>query len=517
MGNRSLHWIGSTAGNIDAFDFNVVSNWKHWTWLNGRWQYVNASYAPSNSDSVYFGLAYQGVTPTFICLSPCLFGGYSGGSSGGTNCWANGMDPSGTTFNTALSLVVIGDYRNNSGNYSTYPFPYFGTGITGDTLTWVTDNYIGVTLAGLTLPRTTSPINLKGSRIEVFGIGVAGSLTQFTTTKNFAVSSNGLTGTTASYFVNTTLLVNNKEKRSGDLVVNGGSYNKLTVAQHQIISATHNWSSQTTTIMGATIGTVYQTGSNNLYLDEACRIGNLRNESGWWNGPTYFFGKLDTTLVNNQLFVGLSGGTGGTAGTEDSTMTILPMASPTTAILGMETSQIAPYNTPLNISADMSPTLYFGSPEASISTAKQINVSSSGTNGYVHTNARWAVKFGGASSVTVVSANNSTISTSGNTIESTVDEIEMPLDKTITIKTLSLANNSILDMAYNSEYDGWKFGDITDGILSGGILFLDETCIIKGSKNMNLVNDNTIEGARWSNRFNRFAEIQLPAIIAVPL
>lgn len=504
MANRSLHWSGATPTTIDAFDFNIASNWKQYSYLNGRYQFVTASYAPSNSDNIFFG-DRNGI----IAISPCLFGGYSGGSSGGTACWLNGLDATGTTFNSALQSVSIGDWQNNSGNYGNYPFPYFGTGITGDVLSWVNTTYQGVmSQDGITLSRTMSPLNLKTANINVYGIGVADSLIKFTTTKNFAVPYNAGTGSTASYFVQTSISFNNREKRSGDVVINGGCYNQINISQYTT-SSDHNFSSQTYTIIGATIGTVYQYGSNNLYFDENCRIGNIWNDSGWWNGPTYFSGKLDTISINNELFVGLSGGTGGTAGTEDSAIMIKPLTYYNTlGIRGLGTSTTAPYNTPTNIGSDMCPIFYFGNPEATISTAKQITVNSSveATVG-ANSGARWAVKFGGQAYINLISASDSRIAVAGNSVveginTATSDPIQMPLDKNITIQTVSLAKGSILDLASYPDYDGWKFGSITNGILSGGVVFKDETASIKGSKNMNFVNDNTVEGAKWSSRFN---------------
>lgn len=514
MAYRTLFWQGSTAQDISSFDFSVATNWKEYKYLDGKYGVYTPTSSPSHADNVYIGDSYM---PTGITSpkSPCLFGGYSGNSSSGQ--WSVG-GATGTTFTSGLADVRFCSPYNQSGNYSsTYPFPYLGTGLVDDTLDYIISSWwptvgpgetAGIPDAIAAYSRPVDTLTLKSNQYYVNSIGVAGTVVKFNSVKNLR-SSSGATGSTAQYYVSSPLTIrgNGNGKRSGTIQIQGGVFNDVHI-MNGIVSG-HNLMSEQVNFIGVTAGSVKIYGSPNTFFDENCNVGLMGVVSGYWQGPILFGGKLNRSVFD-EMFQGLSGATGGTASTSLGSLTISPLAmSGTLGIGGLGTSTVAPYNTPTN-TANKTPIFYFGGrsntvEDGVVSTANTITVSSSsGISGSLAT-ARWNVQFAGSAGVSAAYATDAVFSAAPIYVydENSPEIQQTPeissVDK-ISIDSIYLTKYAVLDLSMTPDFNGWNFGYLSGGSLLGGVFFNDETCTVRGSKDMRLVNDLALAGGRWSQR-----------------
>ena len=510
MAYRTLYWQGSTAQSISSFDFSVATNWKEYLFRDGKYGVYTPTSSPSYADDAYIGDNYM---PTGITSpkSPCLFGGYSGNSSSGQ--WSIG-GATGTTFTSALNEVRFCSTFNQSGNYNpTYPFPYLGTGLTNDALDWVTSSWWTGETAGIpdaiaAYSRPVDTLTLKSNQYSVNSIGVAGTVVQFNSVKNLR-SSSGATGSTAQYYVSSALTIrgNGNGKRSGTIQIQGGVFDGVYIMNGMVSG--HNLMSEQVNLIGVTAGSVKIYGSPNTFFDENCNVGMMDVVSGYWQGPILFGGKLNRSVFN-EMFQGLSGATGGTASTSLGSLNISPLAmSGTLGIGGFGTSTVAPYNTPTN-TGNKTPIFYFGGrsnivEDGVVSTANTITVSSSsGISGSLAT-ARWNVQFAGSAGVSAAYATDAVFSAAPIYVydENSPDISRTPeisSKDTISVDSIYLTKYAVLDLSMTPDFNGWNFGYLSGGSLLGGVFFNDETCTVRGSKDMRLVNDLALAGGRWSQR-----------------
>ena len=510
MAYRTLYWQGSTAQSISSFDFSVATNCKEYLFRDGKYGVYTPTSSPSYADDAYIGDNYM---PTGITSpkSPCLFGGYSGNSSSGQ--WSIG-GATGTTFTSALNEVRFCSTFNQSGNYNpTYPFPYLGTGLTNDALDWVTSSWWTGETAGIpdaiaAYSRPVDTLTLKSNQYSVNSIGVAGTVVQFNSVKNLR-SSSGATGSTAQYYVSSALTIrgNGNGKRSGTIQIQGGVFDGVYIMNGMVSG--HNLMSEQVNLIGVTAGSVKIYGSPNTFFDENCNVGMMDVVSGYWQGPILFGGKLNRSVFN-EMFQGLSGATGGTASTSLGSLNISPLAmSGTLGIGGFGTSTVAPYNTPTN-TGNKTPIFYFGGrsnivEDGVVSTANTITVSSSsGISGSLAT-ARWNVQFAGSAGVSAAYATDAVFSAAPIYVydENSPDISRTPeisSKDTISVDSIYLTKYAVLDLSMTPDFNGWNFGYLSGGSLLGGVFFNDETCTVRGSKDMRLVNDLALAGGRWSQR-----------------
>ena len=512
MANRKLFWQGSTAQNISSFDFSVASNWKEYKYIDGKYGVYAPTTPPENLDIAYIGYSYIPNAGITAAKSPCLFGGFSGNSAGGT--WYIG-GAAGTTFTSSLGIVYVASIINQGGNYHPiYNFPYLGTGLTNASQDWVTSNWWTGATAQIQeqidayTKDATAPLTLKTKYLDISSLGVAGSSVVVNCVKSLG-SGYGLTGATAAFLVEGSVNVYMGARRSGTVQLNGGSVRTINLSTLSVNA--HNQSSEQFNFIGVTAGDVTLHGSPNAYFDENCNVGNMVVGSGYWQGPILFGGKLSRG-VYDEIFTGLTGATGGTGASSLGSLTISPLVNSTTiGIGGFGTSSVAPYNTPTN-TAKKTPILYFGgrssvAVDGVVSTANSINVSSSaGVSGSLAT-ARWNVQFAGSVGVSGAYATDAVFSAAPIYVysDASPDISKTPeissVDK-ISIDSMYLTKYAILDLSATPDFNGWSFGYLSGGSLLGGIYFNDETSTVRGSKDMRLVNDTVLAGGRWMQRLN---------------
>ena len=80
MAYQTFYWKGSTAANLNSFNWNSLGNWTVLSTTTIPPTLTSANRLPKGGDTVIFGRVYKksttepGVTAAHI-LSPCLFGG----------------------------------------------------------------------------------------------------------------------------------------------------------------------------------------------------------------------------------------------------------------------------------------------------------------------------------------------------------------------------------------------------------------------------------------------------------
>ena len=96
------HWVGATANSVDKYDWNIASNWiVQSTGINtttaNSTPYSRATRSPIAGDTVLIG-------DTFHCLSPLLFGGFSGSTGHSAGDWGNGYTAGATAGGVNLTV-----------------------------------------------------------------------------------------------------------------------------------------------------------------------------------------------------------------------------------------------------------------------------------------------------------------------------------------------------------------------------------------------------------------------------
>jgi hypothetical protein len=142
---------------------------------------------------------------------------------------------------------------------------------------------------------------------------------------------------------------------------------------------------------------------------------------------------------------------------------------------------------PNNSNYDYIPTILLGSPEDGVTfTAQTVAVFnevapfSSNTSG--NAQRPWKVEFFGDANITSMSVEGTTISAWA----------DLDASKQVSIITLSMAEDSVLNFRYAKQFDNWYFGSLTGDTVAGGINFVDNSCDILGSGGIRLYNTKII-------------------------
>jgi hypothetical protein len=157
------YWKGSTGGTASNYAWNVPQNWVKVVKPN---PYSSFSYfvgatnsVPSGGDDVYIGGFITGPT----CVSPLVYGGYSG--SGNTGSWISNIGGTGpTTAQGQLNSLVVGWQTGATGKY---PFTTIGG---GKTIVWdMTGSNFSIGVVGTMTPGLT-PDSLVGTYYDTLTV-----------------------------------------------------------------------------------------------------------------------------------------------------------------------------------------------------------------------------------------------------------------------------------------------------------------------------------------------------------
>lgn len=478
-------WSGQSTTGISKFDWNTPANWKVVEFVTSGtgqsgfgYQYVTSSYSPGAGDQAYFGVGDEssGLPNPPTVLSPCLFGGYSGSSTGGS--WAGAVVPG-----TAGSLLNIDARLTRTTSGNRYPFSFWGNGLSGSHIL----NYLSIVegisgvesdaalaqygSAGMAA-RSRNPVRLKVSSLMTFDTD-PDKLVTVSNVKSL-ISVQGSTGSTASTsnYVNTSLIL----RGSGSVVVNGGIYS----------SVADNQSDGAIFMTGVTVGSLITSSASNMTVERNCRFSRV-DVLGFrpYKYPIKFAGSLHTPTVLADLgLVGVQT-TGSAQGEYDSSISINPVQN---------------YWTNQNIT----PTFIFGSSGLSSgipSYVKTIRVLSGegSTSDSINT---WNLVFGGGASAQSIELNDAVLKASSN----------IQTDVFVNVGTVLMDTQSIIDLSASPNFNNWNFGSVSGNSIEGGIIFEDDGSRVIGSSGVRLFNTQVVLGNRYDGRLDKKNPTPTPSI-----
>ena len=194
MAIQTFYWKGSTAANLDSFNWNSLGNWRVLSTTTIPPTLISANRLPKGGDTVLFGRNYNltasslpGVSAAAI-LSPCLFGGV--GNTGGSWVGATGtaVETNGTINVRArpsypfsklggkLDLNILNQWTTNLrtqgiiGATGADWILAYGTENSNQAPVWTCTNWFGATGAGSTFAAVTLyQANMGGTYINARG------------------------------------------------------------------------------------------------------------------------------------------------------------------------------------------------------------------------------------------------------------------------------------------------------------------------------------------------------------
>lgn len=465
----NYQWVGGTGNTTSKYNWNVASNWRRRTWNGSQWVWTVSNTIPGFNDVAGVGSVFSA---SLTCHSPLLYGGFSGGVSGGY--WDD--TTSGHTFNSALASLKVQidqDYQ------ATYPFRYMGGGITGEVYDWVISTPAtgssGEYLAGLS-GISFSIANEKTQSLKIKTQEFAGSLgnpeglLQCVFVKNYShvdgstgAASGGQGATNASIISNLFSLSN-----AGTLVVNGGAWASFNLFPNYSTGITSNPQSY----IKDTVCKEIKTKSHTFFFDNSVIAGKVHVMGGNFS-PLHdmrFTGTIDMNAVLSDAYP--AGGATGGLEVNDSAL-----------VLDETSTYGARY--------PLCPFIFGDYEGKGTSKAGQIIVKTSTqpSSGPVFP-CPWSLEFAGDSKVNFIRSTNSTICASA----------QINPNSKVEIGTIVLDKSSFLDFGAYSPFDGWYIGSPTGN--AGGIFFDDESSTVVGSKGLRLWSSQSLLGGRVDNRLS---------------
>jgi hypothetical protein len=524
---NTFYWQGSTAGaGIARYDWNYGPNWKVAKYPLPYTQWATSLTAPGVGDVAYVG-------QLFAARSALLFGGYSGGVAGstGTTLWLNAQQTTGTTFNSSLSTFsahLLTPRSTTGTNY--YPFPWLGGGIVADSdiYFWTVnvDGLDSATITGITGARAELGLTLKvsnGTHLQTTGQlnrnyavgGVDGNGypnysvvdLKMVTSKGF--NNGGTAACISSLSVNAASSSSNAAKSSevglGNITINGGSFQTISLDNGIGLTSAAGASATVAKAYKATLTNVVALNTNvhngDINVDKSCTFGTFTVRGG--ANPYY----LRLSEETKEGSMGYNGQQINLAGTFNSTSAsnLLGWAPGTTS--SPFVSGVFLYDqfttVPTNDNYDYIPTILMGSPDdgatftaQTVAVFNEVAPYSNTTSG--NAQRPWRVEFFGDVNITAMSVE-------GTTIAAWQD---LDASKQISISRLTMAEQSVLDLTYASQFNNWYFGSLTGDTVAGGINFNDDTCTVIGSAGVRLYNTRII------NNYDVRAAKVLPVVYA---
>lgn len=507
---NSYYWQGSTAGaGIARYDWNYGPNWKIQKFPLPYTQWATSLTAPGVGDVAYVG-------QLFTARSALLFGGYSGGVAGSTSTtlWLNAQGSTGTTFNSSLnsfSATLVTPKSTTGTNY--YPFPWLGGGIVADSdiYYWAVnvDGLDSGTITGITGARANLGLTLKVSNstniqttgrinrnYDVGGVDGNNYPNYSVVDLNMIASKNFNNGGTAacvsSLYVNSGNLSNfakPSEVGLGNITINGGLFQTISLDNGVGLTNAAGASATVAKPYKATLKNVVASTVNvhngDINVDKSCTFGTFTVRSG---ANPYYPRLSEETKEGSMGYNGQQINLAGTFNTA-SANNLLGWTTGTTS--NPFVSGVFLYDqfttVPTNNNYDYIPTILMGSPDDGATFTAQTVAVFTEVAPYSNTtsgNAQrpWRVEFFGDVNIT-------SMSVEGTTIAAWQD---LDASKQINISRLTMAEQSVLDLKYASQFDSWYFGSLTGDTVAGGINFSDDTCTVLGSAGVRLYNTKII-------------------------
>lgn len=572
-----FHWIGATGNSVNKYDWNDTNNWIviDSNTISGAPQ--RASRLPAAGDAVKIGEKYH-------CFSPLLFGGYTGGTAhnggfwnitsltagvtdGGLNAFIYKTDVMASDDQVSISAALLyGSYTTQSpatlfgtfagGNQdfieaielinphakslsvtgaaiysatnslvSRYPFPYLGGGLTGEIIKWAYtqhstsynafSTYGNVAYAaanawvggGLTSVGNPAPGTTSMARAENLGLTVRHGTMKFEQGDS-ALGNQKLVNINLihdherySGVVKSTLSVVQPSNTSHRYIFNGGTLKNVNLVGDATVE-----------MKGTTAAFVTSDVHTALIGNEFCSFGALYVNSGSSSSryniwPVYWSGDI-TGGAWNAVYRSVASTVPVPAGLNKITFVAPndPSSTPTNSAAGApSTDFLSPY---IGLGKYQGGT----GGSAGYTTIPTIDVNSR-ADGQIP----YQVQFIGSVQVGSMNMYGGKISPS---VLATVGD-----PNEVIIGTVNLANGAEFDFTTNPDFDNMFIGGITGTgnatfRLIGGINVLDDTCLIRPSAGIRMVNTKIIGGVqdtRASKQGVNFGTIQSADAVALQL
>ena len=505
---------GDVANNFDwvrCFDWNNQYNWrvKATFGTDTNPYYIPATRSPSYGDWAYVGTNEPsgGVTGYMLpnTVAPLLWGGCT--QAGITVTWMAGAAAStnlaGTTLNSGLLKLAIGNKFNNNAKY---PFAFLGYGqgianaaiggvdfsplhnafANGFTLApWLNkspEELVAALLAETSAAQRERYNQLRLKTTEIHNpVGSTAANTgssdvtkenlgciELTCLKNYVTFSAGVVGVVT----NATINGNASYRLSGyysNIMHNPANATYTTGLPYQIGVARYA-PRPTLLLVGATVGNIASSGDlGSILFDTTTNVAQAILEPRF----DWMFIQFQNKFNADAVIADLGGiGTGASAGAGFNMM--------------ISTPYFAHGLTIPNESSVIYKGVVIGSPGATVSINRAVI-------GYVgaplgRTFDAIDVQFAGNCNINRLDANHKS-SIKG------WKEGGIQSDAVVAIGELHLKNESDVNFRHEASFDGWRFGvqpSTGSNLISGGIIFEDETCNIYGSQGLKLWNDQII-------------------------
>ena len=419
--------------------------------------------------------------------------------------------------------------RSTTGtNY--YPFPWLGGGIVADSdiYFWTVnvDGLDSATITGITGARAELGLTLKvsnGTHLQTTGQlnrnyavgGVDGNGypnysvvdLKMVTSKGF--NNGGTAACISSLSVNAASSSSNAAKSSevglGNITINGGSFQTISLDNGIGLTSAAGASATVAKAYKATLTNVVALNTNvhngDINVDKSCTFGTFTVRGG--ANPYY----LRLSEETKEGSMGYNGQQINLAGTFNSTSASNLLGWSPVGSSGPFVSGVFLYDqfttVPTNDNYDYIPTILMGSPDdgatftaQTVAVFNEVAPYSNTTSG--NAQRPWRVEFFGDVNITAMSVE-------GTTIAAWQD---LDASKQISISRLTMAEQSVLDLTYASQFNNWYFGSLTGDTVAGGINFNDDTCTVIGSAGVRLYNTRII------NNYDVRAAKVLPVVYA---
>ena len=524
----NYYWVGATAGvGIERFDYNRPSNWKVERWGSNPSSWPTGASAPGNGDIIFFGAA-------FTAQSPCLYGGYSGQIGSGQWRNYNGLGTNGITGGTSSSSLVNANLFLNS---DFYPFPYFGGGITGAIQNYCV-NSLGLSageITGSTAHLARNGLTLKvsgrvhlttsGKKSSDFGVGgvdasgnpnytianikfvtskhnSGGPLGPYSTTQ--MIISGGITPSSATSGTQNMFRAVEKAYSAvghGNITIKGGGFKDIDCRNDYFSGSTGATSPSMRSVgirfegvTAASINTVH----GDILVDQTSTIGTFSVRTSTLPFLNTEYVVPASALLPDEL-------TPSSAGTIPSQLMLMGKYDTAAAntFLGWNTSTTASSHVsgiflygqytvnPMLSAYDYIPTALIGTPIGSTTVAQNFIVTTDLSQYTTTTEDRnqkgWSIEFVGASDITQMSVEGSTVRGNKNTPAAT---------RRVKIDSLALSESSILQFGYAQNISDWAIGVFSGSGQSaniiGGINFGDDSTRVYGATNIRFYNTKVL-------------------------
>lgn len=530
---KTFYWVGGATGNdaLDKYNWNQPKNWivkrnsiSTPVGKGGSIRIDTSSYndatadesvstCPGPTDFVIIG------DPSFPAKSPLLFGGCGITANSTTAIWTNATTSTGSGNSLGLNTINLFNKALPNSGAASYPFKWLGGGLenitTNERLTWVKEQNPSVDIESLLSTHTNDLRLIVHNQVTTnFEVGYNGGSASDAGTYlpdlsecvhvslYFKVPGKTLAGGTNT--VKTKFI-----DRSDKLVLGvfNGYFDLFQVNERPNATGLYMGSpgDRYISLNDCKINNVlFDKYGGSFNIDINSKINTMKiNESLWYGWTT----SANSSEKNIQQFV-IQANIDGAVLTEDLGHTIasgsatskLEVGPVSYSVPGLVNSrgQASAYNT------DYPPTIILGTdPSVTLlgdyQTCREMNISGSQFDPMQIIDGRWHVSFAGSANYNLLTGKNVILKLNPYAPAG-------PYGIKVGIGTVVLSENS--EMAFTNlcpiidagAQDGWYLGKL-DNTLSGGLRFLDNSCLIWGGKGVYMANTTTlnVNGTTYDN------------------